>query len=167
MPAQDKTKHEHHELVRSTNTFLSVHNAINSFSFDIAQVYSYDQKMMVQVGNVDVVWSLFKYISTMNTSNIHIIWLKRTELWDDPSEKQRKTESKREIVPQKYAGEFGGWDLFCISCLGEGVWSGGEEELGNSGASSCTDLRKHPHRSHNDDDVTRETRGYGNLLSGF
>lgn len=30
-----------------------------------------------------------------------------------------------------------------------GVWSRGEEELGNSGASSCTDLRKHPPRFHN------------------
>lgn len=34
------------------------------------------------------------------------------------------------MVFQKYAWEFGGWDLFCISCLGVGVWSGGERGAG-------------------------------------
>ena len=67
------------------------------------------------------------------------------------SEGETKTDSESKTVPQNYAWEFGGWDLFCISCLGE--WGSGakqKEELGNSGASSCTDLlRKDPPRSHN------------------
>lgn len=48
-------------------------------------------------------------------------------------EKQKvRVGRKKKKSPQKYAGEFGGWDLFCISCHRVGVCSIGEWELGNS-----------------------------------
>lgn len=60
----------------------------------------------------------------------------------------RMRKSERKWFLKKCAGEFGGWYLFCISCVRVEIWSRGEGEQGNSGTSSCTDLWKHPPRSH-------------------
>lgn len=73
----------------------------------------------------------------------------------------RKREHERKWLLKNVPESLGGWYLFCISCVGVGVR--GEEEQGNSVASSCIDLWQHPPY----DDVTREMLEYGNLQSLF
>lgn len=123
--------------------------------------------MIAWVANEDALWSLFECNYTGNTSNIHSVWRQRTELWDDLRKNQRKTERERKMVPQKYAREFGGWDLFCVSCLGVGVWSKKRRGAGEFWGLIMYWPPKAPTPLPQYDDVTRETRRYGNLQSGF